>query len=78
MFDYVFSIGSLEHFTEAGLVATISGARPICRGINFHMVAVVPAGSMKVGSLAPKVTGITVRAGGSIILNGLSVITYGS
>jgi ubiquinone/menaquinone biosynthesis C-methylase UbiE len=44
MFDYVFSIGSLEHFTESGLVGAISEAKRVCRGINFHMVPVSASG----------------------------------
>jgi len=39
-FDFVFSIGSLEHFTEAGLTATIAETHRVCRGVNFHMVPV--------------------------------------
>ncbi len=44
MFDFVFSIGSLEHFTESGLAATIFEAKRVCRGINFHMVPVAASG----------------------------------
>lgn len=43
-FDYVFSIGSLEHFTEPGIGATLSEAKRVCRGLNFHMVPVSTSG----------------------------------
>jgi SAM-dependent methyltransferase len=39
-FDYVFSIGSLEHFSQTGLRQAISECRRVCRGINFHQVPV--------------------------------------
>ena len=40
MFDFVFSIGSLEHFSQEGLQQAISECRRISRGINFHQVPV--------------------------------------
>jgi len=43
-FDYVFSIGSLEHFTVGGLKAVLSECRRICRGINFHQFPVSRSG----------------------------------
>jgi len=39
-FDFVFSIGSLEHFTEEGLAQTIAECRRVCRGVSFHQVPV--------------------------------------
>lgn len=39
-FDYVFSIGSLEHFTLDGLRSTLRECRRVCRGVNFHQVPV--------------------------------------
>lgn len=44
MFDYVFSIGSLEHFSQDGLLKTISECHRICRGLNFHQVPVSLSG----------------------------------
>jgi ubiquinone/menaquinone biosynthesis C-methylase UbiE len=39
-FDFLFSIGSLEHFTLDGLRSTLAECRRVCRGLNFHMVPV--------------------------------------
>jgi ubiquinone/menaquinone biosynthesis C-methylase UbiE len=39
-FDYLFSIGSLEHFTEDGLDKAIAECRRVCRGVCFHQVPV--------------------------------------
>lgn len=43
-FDYLFSIGSLEHFTQDGLDKTIAECRRVCRGISFHQVPVSISG----------------------------------
>ena len=43
-FDFLFSIGSLEHFTVDGLRATLAECRRVCRGLNFHMVPVSSSG----------------------------------
>lgn len=43
-FDYLFSIGSLEHFTVEGLDRTIAQCRRVCRGVSFHMVPVSKSG----------------------------------
>lgn len=43
-FDYLFSIGSLEHFTEAGLDKTVAESWRVCRGIAFHMVPISRSG----------------------------------
>lgn len=43
-FRYVFSIGSLEHFSVTGLQAAIGECGRICRGINFHQVPVSRSG----------------------------------
>jgi ubiquinone/menaquinone biosynthesis C-methylase UbiE len=43
-FRYVFSIGSLEHFSVDGLQKAISECGRICRGINFHQVPVSRSG----------------------------------
>ena len=43
-FDYLFSIGSLEHFTLDGLRSTLAECRRVCRGINFHHLPVSLSG----------------------------------
>lgn len=43
-FDFLFSIGSLEHFTEDGLASTIAECRRVSRGLNFHQVPVSRTG----------------------------------
>lgn len=43
-FDYVYSIGSLEHFTVDGLISTLSECNRVCRGINFHQFPVSRSG----------------------------------
>jgi ubiquinone/menaquinone biosynthesis C-methylase UbiE len=43
-FDFLFSIGSLEHFTVDGLRSTLAECRRVCRGLNFHMVPVSSSG----------------------------------
>lgn len=43
-FDYLFSIGSLEHFTEEGLDKTIAESFRVCSGVAFHMVPVARSG----------------------------------
>src|ERR1700733_6356658 len=43
-FDFLFSIGSLEHFTVDGLRSTLAECRRVCRGINFHMVPISLSG----------------------------------
>ena len=41
-FDYLFSIGSLEHFSSDVLTDTIFECRRVCKGICFHQIASVP------------------------------------
>lgn len=43
-FDFLFSIGSLEHFTEGGLRSTIKECRRVCKGVSFHQVPVSKSG----------------------------------
>jgi ubiquinone/menaquinone biosynthesis C-methylase UbiE len=43
-FDFVFSIGSLEHFTVSGLRSALAECRRVCRGLNFHMIPVSSSG----------------------------------
>jgi ubiquinone/menaquinone biosynthesis C-methylase UbiE len=43
-FDFVFSIGSLEHFTVKGLGFALAECRRVSRGLNFHMVPVSSSG----------------------------------
>ncbi|HEX4410959.1 MAG TPA: methyltransferase domain-containing protein [Xanthobacteraceae bacterium] len=43
-FDYLFSIGSLEHFTEEGIRTTLKECRRVCSGITFHMMPVSRSG----------------------------------
>ncbi len=37
-FDHVFSIGSLEHFTEAGIGGFLKEGRRVARGFSFHQI----------------------------------------
>jgi ubiquinone/menaquinone biosynthesis C-methylase UbiE len=39
-FDYVFSIGSLEHFTVEGIGQTLRECERVCRGFTFHQIPV--------------------------------------
>lgn len=39
-FDFVFSIGSIEHFTESGIEAMLTECRRVCRGLGFHQFPV--------------------------------------
>ena len=43
-FDFLFSIGSLEHFTVEGLRSTIKECKRVCKGTQFHMVPVSLSG----------------------------------
>jgi len=43
-FDYSYSIGSLEHFTNDGISRCISESSRVTRGISFHMVPVSKSG----------------------------------
>jgi ubiquinone/menaquinone biosynthesis C-methylase UbiE len=43
-FDYVFSIGSLEHFTVEGIKATLRSCKRVSRLLNLHMVPVSASG----------------------------------
>jgi SAM-dependent methyltransferase len=43
-FDYAYSIGSLEHFTEDGIAQFLSECRRVVRGPTFHMVPVARTG----------------------------------
>jgi ubiquinone/menaquinone biosynthesis C-methylase UbiE len=39
-FDYAYSIGSLEHFTEEGIHALMQQCKKVVRGRSFHMIPV--------------------------------------
>jgi ubiquinone/menaquinone biosynthesis C-methylase UbiE len=43
-FDYLFSIGSLEHFSSDILTNTISECRRVCKGLCFHQMPVSRSG----------------------------------
>jgi ubiquinone/menaquinone biosynthesis C-methylase UbiE len=43
-FDYSYSIGSLEHFTEQGIVDFLSEASRLTRKASFHMIPVSRSG----------------------------------
>jgi ubiquinone/menaquinone biosynthesis C-methylase UbiE len=43
-FDYSFSIGSLEHFTEDGIVKFVSEVNRITKQMSFHMMPVSRSG----------------------------------
>jgi SAM-dependent methyltransferase len=43
-FDYSYSIGSLEHFTEQGIVDFLSEASRVTRKASFHMIPVSRSG----------------------------------
>jgi ubiquinone/menaquinone biosynthesis C-methylase UbiE len=43
-FDYSYSIGSLEHFTEDGIVGFVAEARRITKVGSFHMIPVSRSG----------------------------------
>jgi SAM-dependent methyltransferase len=50
-FDYSYSIGSLEHFTQDGIVAFLTEARRITRQASFHQIPVSRKGDE--GWIAP-------------------------
>jgi len=39
-FDYVFSIGSLEHFTLEGISLALHESNRVCSGMNFHLLPI--------------------------------------
>lgn len=43
-FDYVVTIGSLEHFTEDGIIQLLSETRRVCRGLCFHQFPISKSG----------------------------------
>ncbi len=43
-FDFLFSIGSLEHFTQAGIGATLRECKRVCSGLCFHQMPVSRSG----------------------------------
>jgi ubiquinone/menaquinone biosynthesis C-methylase UbiE len=43
-FEHAYSIGSLEHFTEQGIVACLSECRRVAKGPTFHQVPVSRSG----------------------------------
>ncbi|MDD5435105.1 MAG: class I SAM-dependent methyltransferase, partial [Nitrospira sp.] len=43
-FDYAYSIGSLEHFTEDGIINCLSECFRIVGGTSFHMIPVSRSG----------------------------------
>lgn len=43
-FDYCYSIGSLEHFTEAGIDRFLAETHRLCRGLGFHQIPVSRSG----------------------------------
>jgi SAM-dependent methyltransferase len=51
-FDYVYSIGSLEHFTVDGLLSTLRECNRICTGLNFHHLPVSKS-SLNEGWISP-------------------------
>lgn len=44
-FDFGYSIGSLEHFTEDGILAFLRESRRVCKNASFHMIPVSRSGS---------------------------------
>jgi len=44
-FDWAYSIGSLEHFTEEGIGKFLQECHRVVRGASFHMVPVARSGS---------------------------------
>jgi SAM-dependent methyltransferase len=52
-FEFIFSIGSLEHFTIDGLVATIAECKRLTTGLNFHQVPVSKSG-LNEGWISPQ------------------------
>ena len=43
-FDYAYSIGSLEHFTEDGIERFLAESRRVCRKASFHNIPVSRSG----------------------------------
>ncbi|MEI9805546.1 MAG: class I SAM-dependent methyltransferase [Pseudolabrys sp.] len=43
-FNYLFSIGSLEHFTLPGILATLRECKRVCCGLGFHQIPVSRSG----------------------------------
>jgi SAM-dependent methyltransferase len=43
-FEYLFTIGSLEHFTVEGLRATLLECNRVCSGLTFHHIPVSKSG----------------------------------
>lgn len=43
-FDYCYSIGSLEHFTEPGIVSFLKSSTKVTRGNGYHMIPVSRSG----------------------------------
>jgi ubiquinone/menaquinone biosynthesis C-methylase UbiE len=44
LFDFAYSIGSLEHFTEEGIEQVLRGCRRVVKGASFHMIPVSRSG----------------------------------
>lgn len=44
-FDFAYSIGSLEHFTEEGIEQVLLGCRRIVKGMSLHMIPVSRSGA---------------------------------
>jgi SAM-dependent methyltransferase len=44
-FDYAYSIGSLEHFTELGVAQFISECHRVTRSASFHMIPISRSGT---------------------------------
>jgi len=44
-FDFAYSIGSLEHFTEVGIDQVFHGCNRVVNGMSFHMVPVSRSGN---------------------------------
>ena len=44
-FDFAYSIGSLEHFTEEGIEQVLRGCRRVVKGPSFHMIPVSRSGA---------------------------------
>jgi SAM-dependent methyltransferase len=44
-FDFAYSIGSLEHFTEEGIEQVLRGCKRVVNGPSFHMIPVSRSGA---------------------------------
>ena len=44
-FDYAYSIGSLEHFTERGILAAVSECSRVVKNVTFHHLPIARSGT---------------------------------